>query len=116
MRARMEHVWESATEQAEELRDPMRAPERLNGFYYALDAEERLLADRVLAEWMLSDDDRKRYDADLLIDEYKVKSAEPALRTLMAKLATSTDPLAPYEQKKVARLLEKLGLEPPTAA
>jgi hypothetical protein len=77
----------------------------LGALYERLDARERLLADGVLADWIVSDDEAKRWDALALVRAYKITSAMAALRELEGKLERSSDPSAPYEWAKVNRLI-----------
>lgn len=106
----MDTFWASVGREADALKDPTRALERLSGLYRRFDAIERGFADRVLAEWTLADDETKRFDAVALICEFRVVTAEPELRELVARLARSDDPGAPFEREKVERLLRELGL------
>lgn len=110
LRSRMNSLWASANRETDELKDPIRALERLSGLYRNLDATERELADRVLAEWVLSHEEAKRFDAVALIREFEVTSAAPELRDLVGRLARSDDPGAPFEREKVEVLLRDLGL------
>ena len=66
------------------------------------------MADQVLAEWALSDDEAVRFDALALIDEFKITNAAPALRKLKSRLASSSEPGAPYELQKVYRIIAGL--------
>ena len=75
----------------------------------SLDPDEREIVDKVLGEAVLSDEEWRRFDALALINEFKIVSAEPALRELARKLDVSTVPGAPYELKKVHRVIVKLA-------
>lgn len=108
-RNQMDGFWASVNSEADALKDPMRALERLSGLYRGLDGTERALADRVLAGWALADDEAKRFDAVALIREFRIATAEPELRELIAILARSDDPGAPFEREKVEALLRELG-------
>lgn len=109
-RNHMDAFWASANRDAHALKDPIHALERLSELYRSLDETERGFADRVLAEWTLADDEAKRFDAVALIHEFNVATAEPELRELIARLARSDDPGAPFEREKVETLLRELGL------
>jgi hypothetical protein len=97
---------------ADALKESNLAWEWLRGLYRRFDAEERRLADQVLSEWTLSDDENVRYDALVLIGDFRIMSALPALRELSARLRRSNAPGAPYELQKVDRLLRELGDNP----
>ena len=104
-RRQMESYRRDADEEATSLKDSYVALDRLHALYERFDAEERRLADQVLAEWALAEDENKRFDALALITDFKIRSAEPALRVLAQRLATSSAPGAPYELKKIDRIL-----------
>ena len=104
-RREMESYARDAEKEAETRRDPYMALDRLRSLYESVEAEERGLADQVLAEWALSEDETVRYDALALITDFKIQTAVPALRTLAQRLASSSKPGAPYEIKKVEWIL-----------
>ena len=108
-RREMTAYWEDVNKEAESLRDPYHAVDRLYALYRRFDAEERGLADQVIAEWALSDDENKSHDARLLIHEFKIIAALPALETIAKRLASSSDVGAPYELKRINRLMGHLG-------
>jgi hypothetical protein len=56
-------------EEAIGLKDPNLALERLYALYERFDAEERLKADQVIAEWVLSESPSARFCAQALIRE-----------------------------------------------
>jgi hypothetical protein len=92
------------------------ALERLSELYRGLSQSERGFADQVLAEWLKSDQEARRFDAVALIREFRVTSAAPALRDLAQRLTRSDDPGAPFEREKVEGLLQELevgGAIPP---
>jgi hypothetical protein len=96
-------------------RSPNLAWDKLRDLYRRLDSAERGVADRVLCEWVLSDDENLRYDALVLISDFEVKSALPALSELASRLKASTSPGAPYELRKVESMLKVLSASAPTA-
>jgi hypothetical protein len=107
-RREMDAYREAANSEAAARKDSYIALEKLHALYEKFDADERLLADRVLAEWALSDNEGVRFDALALIDDFKIAAAAPALHELAQRLAASTAPSAPYELKKVARITKGL--------
>lgn len=107
-RRQMESYRRAADEEAASLKDSYVALDRLHTLYRKFDSEEQKIADQVLAEWALSADEKLRFDALALIDDFKVASAAPALRQLANRLASSDAPGAPYELKKVNRIIEDL--------
>lgn len=91
------------------LKDSYLALDRLHAVYRACDAEERAMADQILGEWALSDDEQFRFDALTLIDDFQIRTAVPVLRELVARLASTSTPGAPYEQQKVNRIIRDLS-------
>jgi len=81
----------------------------LRELYRGFDALERNWADQVLCEWLLNDDENVRYDALIVIDEFGIKSALPALTEHAPRLKRSKAPGAPYELQKVQSILSKLS-------
>lgn len=115
VRLEMNAFWDMANREAEEFKDSFLALERVNGMYLGLSTADRELANEVLAEWVLSDEEAKRFDAVALIREFRVVAAAPALRELGRRLARSTDPGAPFEREKVEGLLRELGVSRETS-
>lgn len=104
----MESYWRAVDEEGKSLKDSYIALDRLHSLYRKFDAKEQLMADQVLAEWALSEDENVRFDALALIDDFKITTAMPALNTLAGRLASSSAPGAPYELQKVDRILRNL--------
>ena len=107
-RLQMESYRRAADEEAMSQKDSYLALDRLHALYQRCDDEERAMADQVLAEWALSDDERVRFDALALIDDFKVATAIPALQKLAERLALSSAPGAPYELRKLKRIIGDL--------
>lgn len=93
------------------LKDSHLALDRLHALYRKFDGEERALADQVLAEWVLSQDEKVRFDASALIDDFAIATAIPALEKLAERLATSAAPGVPYELRKIIRIKGSLGAQ-----
>jgi hypothetical protein len=108
-RDKVDRFWASADREAREQKDSYLALDRLHSVYRRLDAGERELADQVLAEWLLSDDEARRFDAIALIREFGIVAAVPNLRRLSKKLMQNKDPGAPFEREKVEDLLAELS-------
>ena len=104
IRSEMESYRRAVDEEARSLKDSYLALDKLHRLYRGFDSEDRAMADQVLAEWALSEDEDVRFDALALIDDFKIVSALPALRDLASRLTTSNAPGAPYELKKVERI------------
>lgn len=76
--------------------------------YRALEPADRWAVNELLVDWVLSPNQDLRFDALVLIREFRIVGASPALHQLAARLERSTEPGAPYESAKVKRLLEDL--------
>lgn len=76
--------------------------------YASLDAESRGVVDERLSEWVLSDDENRRFDALALVSDHRIVRALPSLRQLLVRLQDAKDPGAPYEQAKVRRIMARL--------
>jgi hypothetical protein len=112
-RSEMVAYRQNAEYEAKALKDTYLVVDRFRSLYEKLDELERRMADRVLSEWVMSEDEGVRFDAVLLIGEFTIQSALPALHALALRLPLSTAPGAPYELKKVVRLIQKLAAERP---
>ena len=99
----------AADKEANALKESNIAWEWLRNLYRKFDSEERKLADLVLIEWLLSDEENVRYDALVLIGEFKIMDAQSAVQELAARLSRSKAPGAPYELKKVDMILRDLS-------
>ena len=73
--------------------------------YQLLTPDERAIVDRLLAEQVQSDDENVRFDALALVNKFKIRSADPALRRLADRLTREHHPGAPYERAKVNGIL-----------
>jgi hypothetical protein len=82
---------------------------RLRDAYSRFTSSEQALAGRVLAEWLESDDENRRFDALALIDEFRVAAAVPALGWLADRLRQSRASGAPFERERIDRILAALA-------
>ena len=112
LRQELESFRRSVDEEARALKDSYFALEKLQDLYRGFNPEKRAMADHVLAEWALSEEEGLRFDALALIEEFKVKRAITALGALAKRLASSDEPGAPYELQKVDRIVKELGGDP----
>lgn len=108
-RESMESFRRSADVDAAAQKDPQLALDQLLALYGKFDESERAMANRVLAEWSISMDEGKRFDALTIVDEFGVSEVAPALRELAGRLNGSAVRGAPYELQKVDRLLDRLA-------
>jgi hypothetical protein len=99
---------QAVEKEGEAFRDSYHSLDRLCALYHKFDPEERAMADQVIAEWALSDDENTRFDAQALIDEFKIRSALPALEKLVMRLAASKAVGAANELELVNRFIADL--------
>jgi hypothetical protein len=90
-RADVESLWERLNSAALAVKDSNRATFELMEFYESLDQSDRGVVDQVLDEWVLSEDDYRRFDAEALILHFEIRSALPALRLAMKPLASAKE-------------------------
>jgi hypothetical protein len=107
-RRRLEFCRQLADREAAEQKDSHLVFEKLRDLYQTFDPDERASADAVFSDWALAKDESVRFDALALIDELKIVTAAPALETLVLRLGLHDTPGAPYEVKKVERILKNL--------
>ena len=103
-----------ADDEAKVLKDPYVTLEKLRVLYGNFNDAERRMANQVLNEWTLSEDESVRFDALAMIDDLKLATAVPTLNKLGERLGTSTQPGAPYELKKIYRILFGLTMSGPS--
>lgn len=99
----------AADQDAVALKNSNLAWQWLHSLYSGLSDDERILADQVIAEWVLSDEENLRYDALVLVDDFSIANALPAVKTLEERLGRSSSPSARYELRKVEEILKKLS-------
>ncbi len=76
--------------------------------YDSLSADERPAVDRVLQDWMDSDDNRLRYDAKFLTSQRCIRAMKPAVEKAIAKCEKLAGPEAPDEAQDLRRILVEL--------
>lgn len=106
-REEMNAYWQFVDDESRRLKDHLYF-DRLPALYDKFDPAEREMAAQVLAEWILSGNSRKCYDAKFLIGKYKVTSALPALEKLAGRLAKTDTPIARNELESVRRVIDDL--------
>jgi hypothetical protein len=88
-RWQMNEYWRDADGRAQALRDAYFVLDRLDKLYRNFDPEEQAMADLVVSQWLLSDNDRLWYDGLYLTRQFRISSALPAMRTLSERLQNS---------------------------
>jgi hypothetical protein len=107
-RSEMKTYRQTVSERAIRSKESNRALSDLGDLYRRFDTDERKMADQVLIEWVSSDDEGIRFDAESLIREFQIASAIPALEELIGRLSRASSPGAPYELDKVRKILAGL--------
>ena len=107
-RIEMEAYRAAVSKEAVMMKESNRTLRDLNGLYSRFDVEERSMADRVLTEWVQSEDEGLRFDAESIIRDFKITSTIPALEELVGRLSKASFPGAPYEADKVRRLIDAI--------
>jgi hypothetical protein len=99
---------EDAQRSADQRRDTFIVLERLERLYSSFDAGERSQANRVLAEWILADDQGLRFDARHLVRKFYIVELVEPLTSSVNKLAASGLPGAPEEAETVSAIIREL--------
>jgi hypothetical protein len=107
-RADMEVHWRELERLASKHKDGNLATHEAFKWYEALTADQRSLADYVLAEWVLAGSHGQQFDALALIDKFRITSAIPALERLVEQLGSVEGPEARFLDAKVKRFLDAL--------
>ena len=108
LRKNLEAWWSETDAQAVARKDSNGALLAFRELYERLGPEERGVADQVIAEWIASENERKRFDALAMVDHFRIHAATAQLRKAIAELLERTDHEAPYELARVRRILERV--------
>jgi hypothetical protein len=108
-RREMNAYRDDANAEAKSLKSPYVTLERLDALYIKFDDDERVMANQVIADWVLSEDEALTYDGQHLVRKFKIVSAIPALQELAKRLATSKAPGVKEWLEVVNRLIEELS-------
>jgi hypothetical protein len=78
--------------------------------YSRLQADDRIFANRVICEWLQSEDSGARWDARVLIKKFKIRSAMHRLKELETRLKGKSSASAPdrFELAEVQKIIEML--------
>lgn len=110
-RTRMNDYRNQLVRRATSEKEMMLVPIGLEREYSALKEDEKLMANRVICEWLESDDAGTRWDAEYLIKKFRIASATPVLRELELHLESISATSAPArdELDKVRQLKQALS-------
>jgi hypothetical protein len=83
----------------------------LQKLYLSFDENERSMADRVVGEWLQSDNSALRGDAEYLVSMCNIRNAKPSLEALVHRLSIVFIPSAPVrsELEKVQQIIAKMS-------
>jgi hypothetical protein len=84
----------------------------VQSFYERLDEADRKVVDGVLADWQISGDEARRFDAGALIDLLQIRSALPAVRSALEALKEAEGWRVPYDREVLERTIAKLESPP----
>ena len=107
-RNRWLETYRRLTEAAEAFRDSQSVAFGLLDTYDQLSPAAKAEVHEVLAEWLNSDDNKLRYDAEFLISQRQIVEMAPAVEKAIQKIDESPGPEATYEVKKLRRILNEL--------
>jgi hypothetical protein len=107
--ARLEAMWARANREAQASKASNRVLDEMKDFYRRSEANDRAVVDGVLALWVVSGESAQRSDALALIDEFRVRSALPALKADRLRLAYSVGPAVPHDIEQLDRMI--VGLD-----
>lgn len=108
VRREWEAFWAEVDQTYRDASDTQGALLALFDRYKNLNPDEREAVDGLLAEKLASPDEKVRFDALALVGEFHIRSTEPQLRSLAARLEADMNPGAPFELAKVRRILRQI--------
>lgn len=98
-----ERLWSEIQRDTEKM--PEEGTARISRVFADLPTPEQKMLSGLLAKWVVSADEGKRFDALALIREHELVSCLPALKALAARLVKSKEVGAPYELAKVKSII-----------
>jgi hypothetical protein len=107
VRSEWEAFWREVDQTYEDAKDSQGALLALFDRYRNLRPGDRKAVDGLLAESLASPNENVRFDVLALVGEFNVRSTEPQLRILAARLEADMTPGAPFELAKVNRILRQ---------
>lgn len=109
-RSRLESWWSEKDAAAIASKDSARATRELIAAIREMGPDERRFAEQVIAEWLLSNDEGRRFDALAAVRELEIQSAVPALRELEGRLGGAVEPGALFERNRVRAIRTSLAV------
>jgi len=99
---------EALTKEAETNRDSQSVAFGLLDVYDGLTEDQREDVNEILTDWLVSDDNRLRYDASFLISQRRISSMTGAVKRAIACAESRPGVEASYEVKKLQRIINDL--------
>lgn len=96
------------SDEAEAYRDSQAVAFGLLDAYDALASEEKAEIHKVLAEWLVSKDNRLRYDARFLTSQRQIVEMVPALEGAIEQIGQTFGPEAKHELRHLRQILDEL--------
>ena len=103
------NLWQQLQTRADALHDSQSVALGLLNAYDQLSVGERAEVQSILAEWLLSEDNRRRYDACFLITERLIRELAPAVGSAIDRLKGLPGPEARDEVEILEQLREALA-------
>jgi muramidase (phage lysozyme) len=107
----LEEYWISLDAEARASKDSQGASLRMLAFYSELASSDRRVVDAVLKRWVGDGSEAPRYDALTVIDEFRIRSALPALRARWVSLQGAFGSSVPTDRTKLVRIMNRLESE-----
>ena len=101
-------LWQQLQAQADAFHDSQSVAFGLLNAYDQLSIEERAEVHPMLAEWLVSNDNRRRYDARFLITERSIRELAPSVASAIGRLKDLPGPEARDEVELLRQLQEEL--------
>jgi hypothetical protein len=108
-RDKFERLWERLDAEALAAKQSQEATVRLTALYRSLDEGDREVVNAAIAEWVVGDDNRRRFDALALVREFEIRSAVSALQQRLRVLAGVADASAADERDRIERIATRLS-------
>jgi hypothetical protein len=107
-RNRWLETYRRLTEAAEGSRESQSVAFGLRNAYDRLSSAEKADVHEVLAEWLDSDNNKLRYDAEFLTSQRQIVEMAPAIIKSIQRIGKLLGPEAKYEVEKLRRILNEL--------
>jgi len=100
--------YDKLTAEAEIHRDSQSVAFGLLDAYDELDAIEKAGIHEILSEWLVSEDNKLRYDAGFITSQRRIVEMLPAIDQAIKSIGEPTGPEARYELEKLSRIRGEL--------